>query len=220
MPSRISVGSRQAARARTILGLQGGDVPTTVEDALLFVLEVDPDILLRPELAWAGGEYLVHGVKAAAAGGAANLSRVALINPAGSGVIATLDAVVPLNSTSNLIAVGKVLPAEIVNYTQANFAFGRDTRNTRTGEPPPSDNKVGAVDMFIRNNAALLAGENVEHIFPPNQRHERLGLTLHPGHGWQFFPVVSPTLAVSLNIDVIAALEWRVRAILDGEDRT
>lgn len=127
---------RYQNKVRTMFGTDG-DNPIPTLNELLPVVVVEND---RFESRFPGNEFSFVGGLSVAAGGAGNSSNVALLNPTGSGILATVEAISQLSAS----VIGAVAESVITaSYTQTTTdLITRDFRGFGS-----------ACQIWSRNNA-------------------------------------------------------------------
>jgi hypothetical protein len=184
--------SRWQNKVRALFGCDENAVPTTRELLPTVPIEVD-----RPEWGPSGNEFRYMGWAAIAAGGAANAGMVALLNPAGSGILVVIE----------LIA-SSLGPQIDVTGLSENTVTTTFTQVVVAGAIQPRDGLIGsarsAATLWTRNNAAPFSSAFRLPLLPTP-----LFLALRPGVGWGFE-------STALNTLFDASVAWRERPLEAG----
>jgi hypothetical protein len=193
---------RYGSLLRAIWGLGGGTTPgdEASDAAVGLSFDLEPDLTVRPELAYPAGEVLAIGQTSLAAGGAGLRSKVLLFNPLGSNMITVLEEV----SGASALFLAQFPAVVTTGFTASNLSYARDTRLLSPWATP--FNLAGAAGglVFTRNNNALLAGEDVLDVFTAGVRYT-VNYVLKPGTGVMLI-AQADNIAVSQ-----AVLRWRSR---------
>lgn len=228
MSDRRPIAASRLSRAlRALVGLEGQDSWTSVDDCLYIVAPLLPSPFERPEMSRLQQENLVASSRFVAAGGVGFLTRLALFNPVDSGIVAVLEwwwgRGGNFAGDQEGIGWGYVPPAQLGNYTKTNTAYSRDTRELADDAPPPTPVNVGALDVYIRSNIAPLGGEDIIGVVPSYDSAIlpwTPQIVIGPGTGVQFFPVsLTAVSAFNLNAAMFWCGAWRARPATRGETR-
>lgn len=203
-------GRSWGERLRKTLGLGAENPTATIAGPVLPTLEMEPNFIVRPDLAWPSGEILASAIQFIGAS-AGNHSRMVLSNPANSGYLLTVERIVGVSSA---VYSGVFLPgAGLAGYTNANFHYVRDSR-VRTFVAP-GGNLSAPGEILVRNNNPLGAGDDI--VF------QWVSLTTGPSVlvdiGW----ILAPGQAVGVvstapGTQLMASIAWRARPLASGAE--
>lgn len=199
---------RYGTLLRAIWGLGGGTTPgdEASDAAVQVALDLEPDLEVRPELAYPGGEILAGAQFSVGAGGAGLRSKILIFNPAGSNMLTVLQAGIAL-TVWQLVQ----FPALVTTgFTASNTEYALDTRLLSPWAAPFNKAAAAGAQLFSRNNNALIAGEDVLGLYPANVVVE-IPYVLKPGTGVMVTAQADNTALTGMS------LRWRSRLALGQE---
>lgn len=203
-------GRSWGERLRKTLGLGAENPTATIAGPVLPTLEMEPNFIVRPDLAWPSGEILASAIQFIGAS-AGNHSRMVLSNPANSGYLLTVERIVGVSSA---VYCGVFLPgAGLAGYTNANFHYVRDSRVRSF--VTPTGNLAAPGEILIRNNNPLGAGDDI--VF------QWVSLTTGPSVlvdiGWVLAPGQAVgVVATAPGTQLMASIAWRARPLASGAE--
>lgn len=158
--------------------------------------------MLRPELAYLAQDFYA-GMNATQAAVAAQASGVALLNPAGSNILATVEAVTYMaTGSSGILVVGtEAAFRAVLTGTEARGVY-RDGR--QRGDKP-------RLSVLIGSNA-IPVGSELERVTPNAATigFVNVPIILQPGRGVAVF-------GQTVNISIVVAYAWREHMGKPGE---
>jgi hypothetical protein len=205
--------SRIERKVRAILGVAGSAILPDIGDYVGGLVTIEAD---RPEWGFAGGEARYGWHVAAAAGGAANISVLAVVNPVDSGYMAIVE---DLFAATILAQNNLFLLSWLASSVFTGGGSGqRDTRQRdKQGALPQF---TGAVRFTGRNDAApaVLVGNGLGLLTPirvpggaaePSVGRLAKPVMIEPGFALVASPVSVDLLTNILNLGISGSAMWR-----------